>query len=252
MSDTAIDKPAGDLMAGHTVRRYDQELAKLRAIILQMGEHVIEQTQAAVTALIQGDESPAYRVLDREPQIDYLSLDADEEVFRVIARRQPTAVDLRIVLALSKIAGEVERAGDKAARIARQTLELSRQEPDGERMTESLRVAFQTLDDRVGCMFERSVHAITNFDVTQALAIFEDEPALYDAARELRELLGDSGGDGLVPRQAISLFHCAQALKHIGNHASNIAEQVIYVALGQDVRYRNREILIETLRHRGY
>lgn len=252
MSDTAIDKPAGDLMAGHTVRRYDQELAKLRAIILQMGEHVIEQGQAAVAALLQGDESQAYRVLDREPQIDYLSLDADEEVFRVIARRQPTAVDLRIVLALSKIAGEVERAGDKAARIARQTLELSRQEPDGERMTESLRVAFQTLDDRVGCMFERSVHAITNFDVTQALAIFEDEPALYDAARELRELLGDSGGDGLAPRQAISLFHCAQALKHIGNHASNIAEQVIYVALGQDVRYRNREILIETLRHRGY
>jgi phosphate transport system protein len=252
MSDTAIDKPAGDLMAGHTVRRYDQELAKLRAIILQMGEHVIEQGQAAVAALIQGDEPQAYRVLDREPQIDYLSLDADEEVFRVIARRQPTAVDLRIVLALSKIAGEVERAGDKAARIARQTLELSRQEPDGEPLAESLRVAFQTLDDRACCMFERSVRAITTFDVTQALAIFEDEPALYAAAHDLRDLLGESGADGLVPRQAITLFHCAQALKHIGTHASNIAEQVIYVALGQDVRYRNREILIETLRHRGY
>ena len=250
MSDTAIDKPAGDLMAGHTVRRYDQELAKLRTIILQMGEHVIEQTQAAVAALVQGDEPQAYRVLDREPQIDYLSLDADEEVFRVIARRQPTAVDLRIVLALSKIAGEVERAGDKAARIARQTLEL--REQDGELLVETLRVAFQTLDDKACCMFERSVRAVTSFDVTQALVIFEDEPALYAAAHDLRELLGESGADGLVPRQAITLFHCAQALKHIGTHASNIAEQVIYVALGQDVRYRNREILIETLHHRGY
>jgi phosphate transport system protein len=252
MSDTAVEKPVGDLMAGHTVRRYDQELAKLRAIILQMGEHVIEQTQAAVAALIQGDEPQAYRVLDREPQIDYLSLDADEEVFRVIARRQPTAVDLRIVLALSKIAGEVERAGDKAARIARQTLELRQQEQDGELLVEALRVAFQTLDDKACCMFERSVRAVTGFDVTQALVIFEDEPALYAAASNLRDLLGESGDDGLVPRQAITLFHCAQALKHIGTHASNIAEQVIYVALGQDVRYRNREILIETLRHRGY
>ncbi|MBK1654689.1 phosphate signaling complex protein PhoU [Allochromatium vinosum] len=252
MSDPAIDKPAGDLMAGHTVRRYDQELAKLRAIILQMGERVIDQTQAAVAALIEGDESQTYRVLDREPLIDYLSLDADEEVFRVIARRQPTAVDLRIVLALSKIAGEVERAGDKAVRIARQALELRQQEQDGELLVEPLRAAFQTLDDRACCMFERSVHAVTSFDVTQALTIFENEPALYAAARDLRQLLGESDSDGLVPRQAIALFHCAQALKRIGNHASNIAEQVIYVALGQDVRYRNREILIETLRHRGY
>ncbi|ADC61341.1 phosphate signaling complex protein PhoU [Allochromatium vinosum] len=252
MSDPAIDKPAGDLMAGHTVRRYDQELAKLRAIILQMGERVIDQTQAAVAALIEGDESQTYRVLDREPLIDYLSLDADEEVFRVIARRQPTAVDLRIVLALSKIAGEVERAGDKAVRIAREALELRQQEQDGELLVEPLRAAFQALDDRACCMFERSVHAVTGFDVNQALTIFENEPALYAAAHDLRQLLGESDSDGLVPRQAIALFHCAQALKRIGNHASNIAEQVIYVALGQDVRYRNREILIETLRHRGY
>ncbi|SDX42004.1 phosphate transport system protein [Allochromatium warmingii] len=251
-SDTTLAKPTVDLTGGHTVRRYDQELAKLRSIILQMGERVIDQTQAAVAALIEEDESQAYRVLDREPLVDYLSLDADEEVFRVIARRQPTAVDLRIVLALSKIAGEVERAGDKAARIARQALELRQQETDGVLVTEALREAFQALDDKACCMFERSVHAVTTFDVTQALAIFENEPALYAAAQALREQLSASGSDGLVPRQAITLFHCAQALKHIGSHASNIAEQVIYVALGQDVRYRNREILIETLRHHGY
>jgi len=252
MSDTAIDRPSGDLTAGHTVRRYDQELAKLRAIILQMGERVIDQTQAAVAALIEDDESQAYRVLDREPLIDYLSLDADEEVFRVIARRQPTAVDLRIVLALSKIAGEVERAGDKAARIARQALELHEQKQDGALLVEPLREAFQRLDDKACCMFERSVHAVTTFDVTQSLTIFEDETRLHEAAHALRDLLSESGTDGLVPRQTIALFHCAQALKHIGSHASSIAEQVIYVALGQDIRYRNREILIETLRHRGY
>ena len=83
-----------------------------------MGEREVEQTQGAVVALLDEDLSPAYRVLDHEPQIDFLALDADadEEVFQVIARRQPTAVDLRIVLALGRIAAEAERAGDKAVR----------------------------------------------------------------------------------------------------------------------------------------
>ena len=89
MTDTSSLKPIADLASGHTVRRYDQELAKLRGIILEMGERVVEQTQSAVRALVDREDSQAFRVLDREPQIDFLSLDADEEVFLVIARRQP-------------------------------------------------------------------------------------------------------------------------------------------------------------------
>ncbi|MBK1720211.1 phosphate signaling complex protein PhoU [Thiocystis violacea] len=252
MVETAPLKPTADPTSGHTVSRYDRELAKLRGIILRMGEHVIEQTQAAVAALVDGDESQAFRVLDREPQIDYLSLDADEEVFRVIARRQPTAVDLRIVLALSKIAGDVERAGDKTARIARQALELRQMEKPAEPLTEAMREAFRRLDEKACCMFERGIEAVATFDVTQSLTIFEDEPALYAASHEARQQLGEQNPPDLIPRQTICLLTSAHALERIGNHAANIAEQVIYVALGQDIRYRNREILIETLRHRGY
>lgn len=241
--------PTMDLTAGHIVRRYDQELGRLRTLILQMGEHVKEQVEAAVKALIEEDDYQAYRVLDREPQIDYLSLDADEEIFRLIARRQPAAVDLRIVMGFSKIAAEIERAGDKAARIAHQVLEWLE---DTDILVEPVRVAFQQLSDCAIRMFARSLHAVATFDVTQSLAIFEDEPELDRTARALRELLNGSDQEGVAARQAITLFYCAQAIKHIGRHGSNIAEQVIYVALGQDVRYRNREILIETLRHRGY
>ncbi|WP_295458074.1 PhoU domain-containing protein, partial [uncultured Thiodictyon sp.] len=106
------------LANGHTVRAYDRELVRLRDLIIEMGKRVVEQTHCALAALFEEDLSPAYRVLDREPQIDYLALDADEEVFLIITRRQPTAGDLRIVLALARIAGEAERAADKAARIA--------------------------------------------------------------------------------------------------------------------------------------
>ncbi len=249
MNEQEGKHPSTDLTAGHTVRRYDQELARLRTLILQMGEHVSEQGRAAVAALLNEDDCQAYRVLDREPQIDYLSLDADEEIFRLIVRRQPTAVDLRIVLALSKIAAEYERAGDKAARIAHQVLEWI-EETDV--LVEPVRASLQALGERALGMFERSLRAVAAFDVSQSLGIFEDEPDLDQEARELRELLNGSAQEGLSPRYAITLFYCAQALKHIGRHASNIAELVIYVAIGQDVRYRNREILIETLRHRGY
>ncbi|KXX65020.1 phosphate signaling complex protein PhoU [Marichromatium gracile] len=249
MTEPTTQAPA-DLARGHTVSRYDQELAKLRGIILEMGEHVVEQIQAAVSGLISHEENHAFRVLDREPQIDFLALDADEEVFRVIARRQPTAIDLRIVLALSKIAGDVERAGDKAARIARQTIELDALGRGEELLSARLREALSTLDACACCMFEHSINGVARFDVRVALDVFEREPALYEASHAVRALLGDEGQEGLSARQTVCVLTCAHALERIGNHAANVAEQVIYVAEGQDVRFRNREILIETLRHR--
>ena len=241
--------PVGDIAGGHTVRRYDQELAKLRGIILDMGQRVIEQTQAAVAALVDGKDTQAYRVLDREPQIDFLSLDADEEIFRVIARRQPTAVDLRIVLALSRIAGDVERAGDKAVRIARQSLALREGGlMPGALPSDALKELLRKLDDHACCMFERSIQAVAGFDVELALGVFEDEPRLFGASDEARDFLGQEDLAGFTPRQIVCLLTGAHALERIGNHASNIAEQVIYVSEGKDIRYRNREILIETLR----
>lgn len=249
MADQGASKPRGDIAGGHTVRRYDRELAALRAIILDMGQRVIEQTRAAFAALVDGEQSQAYRVLDREPQINYLSLDADEEIFRVIARRQPTAVDLRIVLALSRIAGNVERAGDKAVRVARQALALYESgSGPGALASSGWQGLLRKLEEQACCMFERSIQAVLGFDVELALGVFEDEPLLVEAASEVRTLLCQEDLAGLKPREAVCLLTSAHALERIGNHACNIAEQVIYVAEGKDVRYRNREILIAALR----
>ncbi|MBK1646371.1 phosphate transport system regulatory protein PhoU [Thiocapsa imhoffii] len=252
MSSLPASPRQDDLAAGHTVRRYDRELKTLRDIILDMGHRVIEQVQAAVVALIDGEEIQAYRVLDREPRIDYLSLDADEEIFRVIARRQPTAVDLRIVLALSRIAGDVERAGDKAVRIARQALALRDQVSAVDNLLDDdLQSRFRQLDHRACCMFERSIEAVASFDVERALGVFEDEPELFGTSDALRAYLSREDLKGFKPYQVVCLLTSAHAIERIGNHASNIAEQVIYVAEGKDIRYRNREILIETLRRKA-
>lgn len=237
-----------DLTDGHTVRAFDRELGRLRGLILEMGERALEQTQWAIAALLQSDPSLAYRVLDREPQIDFLALDADEEVFRLIARRQPTAVDLRIVLALGRIAAEAERAGDKAVRVARRSLELL--ETDGHPCAAFLTV-IRRLDEVACCAFQRSIAAVAQFDIALAVGIFEDEPLLYETALAVERALGDTDAEPPPLIQLAPLLHIAHALTLIGEHGAAIAEQVIYVAEGTDIRFRNREILIETLKHRA-
>jgi phosphate transport system protein len=231
----------------HRVRAFDQELECLRGLILEMGERTLEQIQGAVAALLDPDPSPAYRVLDREPQIDYLALDADDEVFQVIARRQPTAVDLRIVLALGRIAGEAERAADKAGRIASHALDFRAGDTE---LPPPVRDALTTLDAAIRGAFERGVAAVAQFDTALAIGIFEAEPAMRAAAAAMHQALRAPADPPLPAAKLGPLFIVTHALEHIGKHSCAIAEQVIYVAEGKDVRFRNREILIETLRHR--
>ena len=248
MSEPATAKESLDPAKGHTVRGYDRDLIRLRELIIEMGERVVEQTQTAVNALLQGDLAPAYRVLDREPQIDFLALDADDESYKLIARRQPKAVDLRFVLALSRIANEAERAGDKAARIAHRTIRLREEDTEP---SPALCDCLRRLDSLVCCAFERAMEAVGTFDIQLALTVFEDETALEQANQDLIQHLTSGKEAGLSLAHLEALFAIGHALNRIGNHAATIAEQVIYVAEGQDVRFRNREILIETLRHRS-
>ena len=236
-----------DLTTGHTVSAFNRELARLRGLILEMGARVLEQTRGAMTALLGDDQGPAYRVLDREPQIDYLALDADEEVSRLIAQRQPAAVDLRIVLALARIAGEAERAADKAARIARDALTFH---TEASEIPTPILSALVAQSELVCSTLERGFAAVERFDVTQAIGVFEDEPLLIAATQATRLALVAPINPPLPPTRLGPLFSTAGVLEYLGRHAGAIAEHVIYVAEGKDVRFRNREILVETLRHR--
>lgn len=247
MHDQTLSNGGDDLTTGHTVSAYNRELARLRGLILEMGERVLEQTQGAFAALMGDDLGPAYRVLDREPQVDFLALDTDEEVFSLIARRQPAALDLRIVLALARIAGEAERAADKAASIARNALAFH---AEGTELPVAIDTALHAHFELVCSSLERSFDAVERFDVTLAIGVFEDEPVLIAATRTMDQALVAPADPPLSPVALGPLFSTANCLEYLGRHAGAIAEQVIYVAEGKDVRFRNREILIETLRHR--
>lgn len=229
----------------HIVSAYDLELAHLRSLVVEMGASVVQQTRTAVEALTQGSHANARAVIERDPEIDAQSLAADEEVFRVIAKRQPTAIDLRLVLATARIVGDLERAGDKAKRIAKHTLKLleARTSP---LLPEQALAPMRGLME-IDCeLLQDAVTGLVEADLDKAIAIFQADSRLNDTSEQLRTALFDPTA-GLRGDHFAGLLTVAHALERTGNHANNIAEQVVYVITGEDVRFRNRELLIDSL-----
>ena len=238
-----------DVTKGHTVHAYDQELGRVRGLVLEMGECVLEQTRVAVNALVDGDPGLARQVVDKEPTVDHFELDADEAIFSLIAKRQPAALDLRLVLALSKVVGDLERAGDKAEQIAWCVIRLL--ERDGQQPASRILHHVRRLDEVARSMLERSLGALSQVDVERALDVFADDHRLDDEFEAgLRHLMTFVLEDSSLVGQLVDLVFALRALERIGQHAANIAEQVIFVAKGKDVRYQNKEVLIEALRRR--
>lgn len=229
----------------HIMRAYDQELARLRDLVLEMKTRVLEQSREALTALLQPDLDAARVVLDREPSIDTLTLEADEEIFLVIAKRQPTAIDLRMIMAISKVINDLERGGDHAASMAHSAIRLHEagHPPPPAPLSGSLERLFAA-----GChMLEQGVTALTSAELTAAIEVFEREPAFYQQVRSTREeILASSYAQ--QPHALAELLTIPHSLKRLGSHGANIAEQAVYVIRGDDVRYRNRELLIDALR----
>ncbi len=239
-----------DVTKGHTVHAYDQELGRVRGLVLEMGEYVLEQTRMAVNALADGDPGLARQVVDGEPRVDHFELDTDEAIFSLIAKRQPAALDLRLILALSKVVGDLERAGDKAEQIAWCVIRLL--ERDGQQPASRILHHVRRLDEVARSMLERSLEALNQLDVEGALDVFADDHRLDEEFEAgLRHLMTFVLEDSSLVGQLVDLVFALRALERIGQHAGNIAEQVIFIAKGKDVRYQNKEVLIETLRRRG-
>jgi phosphate transport system protein len=238
-----------DVIKGHTVQTYDRELSDARGMVLEMGERVLEQTHNAVGALTKGDVNLARKVVDNERKIDYFELDIDERIFNLIAKRQPAAVDLRFVLALSKVVGDLARAGNKAEQIAWCAIRLL--ESDGQRPSSKILHHIRSLDHVACRLLERSLDAFAKADVDLALDVFEDGLQLEDELdAAMRHVMTFVFEDTSLVGQVLDVVYSLRTLAAIGDHAGNIAEQTIFVAKGKDVRYQNKEILIDALRQR--
>ncbi|MEY3944462.1 MAG: Phosphate-specific transport system accessory protein PhoU [Pseudomonadota bacterium] len=220
-------------MDKHISSQFDAELAGISSRVLELGGMVESQIRHAVYSLSQFSVEVADQVIATERQVNALEVEIDHELSSIIARRQPTARDLRLLMAVSKITGNLERAGDESERIARMVKLIVEQ---GSRTLPSseLRVA----SDLASGLLRKALDAFARLDVTAALSILKEDD-LIDAEFDgfLRKLVTYMMEDPRTISASLDLLFVAKAIERIGDHAKNIAEFIIYVVKGADVRH---------------
>jgi phosphate transport system protein len=221
----------GDPAEGHTNRKFDHTLAELRLSAVEMGGLVMEQVSAALRALVEGNTQLANLVLQREAEVNELERKIDRDVYQAIALRQPVAGDLRIARAVSRIAIDLERAGDEAKKIARFALRLQPNDPHGPLRAVSLYLKHMS-ELSVG-MLRNALRALDESDDAMAAKV-RDQDIELDAEFEtaLRQLLTLVMEGEPYLRVTIDTVFALKGLERIGDHAKNIAENVDFMLRG--------------------
>ncbi|MGQ0501376.1 MAG: phosphate signaling complex protein PhoU [Panacagrimonas sp.] len=221
----------------HISSQFNAELEDVRQRVLAMGGLVEQQIVDATRALMELDPELAAQVFDNDDKVDHFELLIDDECSRILARRQPTASDLRLVYAVVKTITDLERIGDEAHKIAQMATELSKQERLYEHMMET-----QHLSHHVSLMVRNALDAFARMDAEAALAVVREDVTIdreYEAL--MRQCITYMMEEPRTIRRVIDLIWCVRALERIGDHAKNIAEYVIYFVKGKDVRHTSLE-----------
>jgi phosphate transport system protein len=218
----------------HTSKQFDAELEAVRARVLQMGGMVESQIQLAIEALVSGDVALMNRVIGEDHRINALEVEIDESCNHIIARRQPAAGDLRMVMTVIKTITDLERIGDEAEKIARMAKLLSQKErlilP---RYHEIKHAAELALD-----MLRKSLDAFARLDLsTAAQVVRQDEQVDEEFRTIMRYLITFMMEDPRTISTALEILFVAKAIERIGDHSKNMSEYVVYMVKGRDVRH---------------
>ena len=226
-----------DPAEGHTAKAFDAALGELRLQVVAMGGLAIDQVSTAIRALLEGDDALAQTVLSRESRINELERTVDREAFRVIALHQPMASDLRMARAVSRITVELERVGDEAKKIARFAGRLAQGEPQGP--VRAVARYLRHMAELTTSMLREAVRALDESDPESARGVAGRDSELdAEFAAALRQLLTLAMQDQKFFSATIDTVFALKGLERIGDHAKNIAEQVMFVASGEDMRHR--------------
>ncbi|MEK0081867.1 phosphate signaling complex protein PhoU [Benzoatithermus flavus] len=234
MADTT--KP--DVLArGHTVRAYDQELAELTTLICRMGGLAEQQVAGAVDSLLRRDVGIAATVIQRDDEVDALEERVDQHVIRLLALRQPMAVDLRIIAMALKISNDLERTSDYAVSIAKRAQRLAEQ-PELRPIASIPRMASACV-----AMIKDVLDAYVDRDADKAMAVWNRDhevDELYDSL--FRELITYMLEDPRTISRCIDLLFIAKNLERIGDHATNVAEKIHYMIHGSQINRPRHEV----------
>jgi phosphate transport system protein len=213
----------------HTDKVYEAELAQLRDKLLSMGGKVEAAMAGSVRALIERDSALAEKVIAQDREVNRAEVEIDEMCRRLLALRQPAASDLRFITTALKIVTDLERMGDLAVNVAERANDLAQSPPSR---------PFHDLTDLSGSQLEKALDAFVEKNVEKAEEVIEGDD-LLDAIyhRLFNDLLAYMMEDSRVIRRATSIMFAAKQLERFGDHATNVAEMVVYMVRGTDVRH---------------
>ena len=221
----------------HISRQYNAELEEIRSRVLQMGGLVEQQIEQALKALVQADTNLGEAVIMDDTKVNELDVTIDEECQHIIARRQPAASDLRLVMAVIKTITDLERIGDEAEKIARMAVRLANEERPKNNYAE-----IQTLGNHVRTMVHETLDAFARMDAQAAFEIARQDRQVDQKYESIiRQMITFMMEDPRTITRALDVIWAARALERIGDHARNICEYIIYLVKGKDVRHTSLE-----------
>jgi phosphate transport system protein len=222
----------------HLSTQFDSELTAVSTRVMELGGLVESQIRQAIYALSQFSVEVANEVTAREASVNNMELEIDRDLSSIIARRQPTARDLRLLIAISKTTANLERVGDEAEKIARMVRSIIQSGAPRSLPSLELRVA----SDLASGLLNKALDAFARLDVNAAVSILKEDD-LIDAEFDgfVRKLITYMMEDPRMISPSLDLLFLAKAIERIGDHAKNIAEFIIYVVKGEDIRHSSME-----------
>jgi phosphate transport system protein len=225
-----IDK---DVHSHHISQQFNNELDEVKTHMLEMGGLVELQVREAIAALIDADSEKAETIKLNDNKINAMEVSIDEECTGILARRQPAASDLRLVIAISKSVIDLERIGDEAGKIATQAIQLTEkgESPHGYK-------EIRHIGNHVAYMVRDALDAFARFDIDMALAVAkEDKLVDEEYGSSIRSLITYMMEDPRSISQMINVLWALRSLERVGDHARNIAQHIIYLVKGRNVSH---------------
>ena len=222
----------------HISSQFDSELNAISTRVMEMGGVVELQLRTAIAALSDMDVEAADNVIELETEVNNFELELDHDISSIIGRRQPTARDLRLLMAMARTTGNLERAGDEVTKMARMVHSIIQSGEARSLPTSELRSASEMAVN----LLRKSLDAIARLDVHMALTIIKEDDLIDQEYNGfLRKLMTYIMEDPRTISASLNLLFLAKAIERVGDHAKNIAESTIYVVKGEDVRHASLE-----------
>ena len=217
----------------HISRQFNQELENLRRDVMKMGGMAEEMVIDAIRALLDGDVELARSVIEADHQVNQMEKEIDEQAMEILARRQPTASDLRLVMAIVKTLNDLERIGDEAEKIAKISIEMADMDRPRNNYYE-----LEVMAEHVRSMLRDALDGFARMVPEIAVTLYRADEKVDDEYEAiLRQYYTYLAEEPRQTTRIINAIWIARALERIGDHAKNIGEYVFYLVKGRDVRH---------------